>query len=728
VVEVPVATSSPSPAFASFDQFKVDLTSGELLRSGIRVPIQGQPFHVLRLLLEARGKVVTREELRRALWPEDTFVDFELGVNTAVKKLRQALEDSAEHPNFIETLPTYGYRFIAPVDWVTGKGYERSPPNGGDRSAPSGTEIASAPERNTFFSLRPRVAIAFLSLIIVAALLWAPRRFPSRREAVERKLTSNSSENSVSSAAISPDGKYLAYTDNTGIYLKQSLTSEIHSVPLPPNFSAHVDDWFPDGTHLLVSRDEQFGKASLWSVSIFGGLPRLLADDASGGSVSPDGSRIAFRRVDLTYTGHFAREEWVMRTDGTDPVKVAADKPDGSLVGAPVWSPDSRRIAYIRSSTSTNSVEINEWQYAIAKTLFPDGRLGPVLHWLPDGRLIYTLASHQDWLDTSLWTVSLQRSGKISEPPKRITQGHGWIRQITGSADGKTLTLLRVNWSPNTYIGVLAAGGTQLLAKRRLTLDESASLATSWTPDSKAVLFFSDRNGTPEIFKQATDQPMAERLIASSEHLSIPRVTPDGSEILYISTPKSANPQTTLSIFAVPITGGTARLVLKDVGISNVQCARLPSTTCLYTISKGNTDETYRFDVKGGKRIEPPQIDPPSNWSLSPDGSQRAVVPDDPNQGTIQLRSTSSGKTRELVVKGWNGLTNVDWSADGRSLLVAWHNHKGDSALLNVTLDGRAFVLLHSRDSVWAIASPDGRLLAITEASNTQNVWQIESF
>jgi Tol biopolymer transport system component len=113
---------------------------------------------------------------------------------------------------------------------------------------------------------------------------------------------------------------------------------------------------------------------------------------------------------------------------------------------------------------------------------------------------------------------------------------------------------------------------------------------------------------------------------------------------------------------------------------------------------------------------------------LSPDGSQRAVVPDDPNQGTIQLRSTSSGKTRELVVKGWNGLTNVDWSADGRSLLVAWHNHKGDSALLNVTLDGRASVLMHSRDSVWAIASPDGRLLAITEASNTQNVWQIESF
>src|SRR5258708_10251292 len=71
-----------------------------------------------RLLLEAEGKVVTREELRQALWREDTFVDFEHGVNTAVKKLRQALEDSAEHPKFVETLPKFGYRFIIPVEWL----------------------------------------------------------------------------------------------------------------------------------------------------------------------------------------------------------------------------------------------------------------------------------------------------------------------------------------------------------------------------------------------------------------------------------------------------------------------------------------------------------------------------------------------------------------------------------------------------------------------------------
>ena len=103
---------------ARFDCFQVDLSSNALLRSGAPVPIQGRPLQVLRLLLEAEGRVVTREQLSSALWPKDTFVDFEHGVNTAVKKLRSALGDSAESPRFVETLPKVGYRFMVPVEWT----------------------------------------------------------------------------------------------------------------------------------------------------------------------------------------------------------------------------------------------------------------------------------------------------------------------------------------------------------------------------------------------------------------------------------------------------------------------------------------------------------------------------------------------------------------------------------------------------------------------------------
>ena len=219
--------------------------------------------------------------------------------------------------------------------------------------------------------------------------------------------------------------------------------------------------------------------------------------------------------------------------------------------------------------------------------------------------------------------------------------------------------------------------------------------------------------------------------MTGAEQLSQPRLTPDGSEILYISTPKSAGPETLSSIFAIPISGGTPRFVLKDVGIWSVQCARLPSTVCLYSTKGRNWErETFQFDVRSGKSAVRPQIDPPVLWSLSPDGSQEAIIVYGPNAGKIQLRSTSTGKTRDLTLKGWNGLMGLNWSADGRTLLVSWHDFARDSALLSVTLDGKTSVLLKSSNpEIWgAIPSPDGRLLAIAAAGGPKNVWQVENF
>jgi DNA-binding winged helix-turn-helix (wHTH) protein len=104
------------PPMYRFGPFQVDPRAHELRRSGIRVKIQEQPFVVLLKLLEHPGELVTREELRLAIWPADTFVDFDTGLNTVVMRLREALGDSAEAPTLIETAPRLGYRFIAPVE------------------------------------------------------------------------------------------------------------------------------------------------------------------------------------------------------------------------------------------------------------------------------------------------------------------------------------------------------------------------------------------------------------------------------------------------------------------------------------------------------------------------------------------------------------------------------------------------------------------------------------
>ncbi len=119
----PASTTTPDPGLASsstqivrFGLFEADLRARELRKRGVKVRLPDQPFQVLQLLLEHPGDVVTREELRQRLWSADTFVDFDLSLNSAVRKLREALGDSADHSTFIDTLPRRGYRFIASVE------------------------------------------------------------------------------------------------------------------------------------------------------------------------------------------------------------------------------------------------------------------------------------------------------------------------------------------------------------------------------------------------------------------------------------------------------------------------------------------------------------------------------------------------------------------------------------------------------------------------------------
>jgi eukaryotic-like serine/threonine-protein kinase len=149
---------------ARFGAFDVDLRSGEVYKHGIRLKLQAQPFQVLALLLERAGDVVTREELRQKLWPADTFVDFDTGLNSAIKKLRDVLGDSAEEPRYIETLPRRGYRFIAPVE-------------NGDSTAPAAVHekraVVPLPTPRSW-TKRWRVlgVAAFVLFLVVAVAAW----------------------------------------------------------------------------------------------------------------------------------------------------------------------------------------------------------------------------------------------------------------------------------------------------------------------------------------------------------------------------------------------------------------------------------------------------------------------------------------------------------------------------------------------------------------------------
>ena len=112
-----MAMESTAPIrIVRFGTFELDLSKRELRKSGVRIKLHGQPFEVLAMLLERPGETIPREAVQQRLWPTDTFVDFDHGVNTAINRLREALGDSAENPRFIETVPRRGYRFITPVE------------------------------------------------------------------------------------------------------------------------------------------------------------------------------------------------------------------------------------------------------------------------------------------------------------------------------------------------------------------------------------------------------------------------------------------------------------------------------------------------------------------------------------------------------------------------------------------------------------------------------------
>ena len=169
--EVSRLMPEPSPLTEPllFSEFEVDVRARELRKHGIRVKLQDQPFRVLQILLEHPGELVTRDELQRQIWPSDTFVDFDRGLNNAVKRLREALSDSAEEPRYIETLPKRGYRFIAPVQAANGHNAPKA------KAAVVPIETTGAPAgEHVFRSHRVRaamVAVLTVVILLIAVLL-----------------------------------------------------------------------------------------------------------------------------------------------------------------------------------------------------------------------------------------------------------------------------------------------------------------------------------------------------------------------------------------------------------------------------------------------------------------------------------------------------------------------------------------------------------------------------
>ena len=710
-------TDNLTNGVVGFGTFEVDLRAGELRRNGAKIRLQEQPFQVLAMLLERPGEIVTREELRSRLWAADTFVDFDHGLNAAVKRLRDALGDSAENPRFVETVARRGYRFIAPMSGAA-------------------REIAPIPHAGRYW--RIAVAGAILLLVGTAAGWRAGHHSAASVRFAERRLTGNPENDPVMSAAISPDGKYLAFADRTGIFLRAVGTGETHPVTMPDDAKAYFVNWFPDGSHVLVTRTSSTAeKPSLWSVSIFGGTPRKLMEAAERGAVSPDGSQIAFVRGDY---GH--EEIWQMQSDGEHAHKIFGQP--GDNCEAVVWSPDGQRLAFVRAlyrhGWEEADVALGIYDLASGKTnyVLSSSRLKGALAWTPGGRLIYSLGElPPNQNDSNLWAISVDARGNQAwGQPVRLTSGPDSKMRASVSADGKRLTFLRWAESPSIYVSQVEAGGSRLGLLQRLSLDERRNFPYTWTPDGKSVIFTSDRDGVFHLFRQGIDQPAPDLLIGGDQSVMLARLSADSSAILYTLSPTSYDADRRVRLMRIPLYGGTPQLVLAETGINNFQCARWPSTVCVFSAFSANRLDLFTFDPATGKKDPLTRIEGPEwylhNWTLAPDGSTLALSKKHrfPGPADIRLFPVAAGKERILRLKAWTGISSLDWAADGRSIWVSASSPTGTQTLLIVDLQGRAKPVLQEseKDLGWAIPSPDGRHLAIWEASGSSNAWLLEGF
>ena len=599
------------------------------------------------------------------------------------------------------------------------------------------------------------VGIAF-ALLIAGAIFWfgSARRHsgPSLRELKLRQLTDNSFENRVLTGAISPDGKYLVYSDAKGVRIQLVATGDTHALPPPQElFSKELDwevigTWFPDSARFVVNAHPAGGGvqswnsegSSIWMYSVLGEPPHKLRDKATAYSVSPDGSLISFG----TNNGKLGdREIWLMGPGGENARKLF-DTDEESSIGGLSWSPDGTRALYYKADQSGVTVLSRDLQNGPPSTLFAPTEAKKVndLLWLADGRLLYSVAEPGSFFGSAcnFWEMRLDgRTGKPVEKPRRLTNWSGFcMSDPSETSDGKNLAFLKWVGKQTSSVADLDAGGAHILRARHFPLSESSEGAVGWTPDSKEIIFVSNRTGHYGFYRQPLDQDVAQPILTEGVGRNA-CLTPDGRSIVFLGITENglAVPHGPEPVMRISLTGGRPQFLFTAKPWSLMTCAKPPSKLCAIgePTEDGKQLILTAFDPiegRGREFFRFPLIPNDENWFLgiSPDGTRFAVT--QTPVGPIHILSLSGKVQTQFRVKGWTNLESFFWSSDGNGLFVTAGVHNGKE-ILHVDLHGNAHALWENSGGsgeTEARPSPDGHRLAFNSWTTSGNMWMLQDF
>ena len=664
-----------------FAAFELDRQTAELRKSGMKLKLQGQPIAVLSLLLDRPGELVTREELRRYLWPQDTFVDFEHSLNTHIKKLRHVLDDNADTPRYIETLPRRGYRFIAKVEEVgNGNGaavadVAQSPiePALPRTAAPSLLPPALPPRPESGRGRKYRTA-AILLTVTLAVLYWLYRPRTPHVTGIHQLTQSGHPKSLLGRHRLVTDGTRVYFDEFNGngtriaqVSVKGGDVSYLDT-PLIPN--PRIADISGDGSEMLVfsavgykEADPAHQRSAFWIVQLPSGQAQRIPDLAE-------------------------RLTWMQFLPGTDQVtyvkqnQLYAANRDGTAVhrlmdfpanyGAPLCayaiSPDRKMIRFPGRLWQIWQSNLNGSAVRQFLPKFPAAMHGE--GWSRDGKLY--IFDQVVYTATSLWAVAERTFPfrTLDSKPVQLTNGPLAFPAATVSRDGKQI--FAVGESLRGELNVYDARAHEF----RPFLGAMSGGFIDYSPDGQWVTYVAFPDGT--LWRSRVNGGERQQLTTPATGVIFsPRWSPDGRFILFSAWQVDRPIDDYKKIYMIPAEGG-APLLLVSGNFQPADASWSPDGNSIAyggASGVGDASEVRILDiatlqtrtVAGSKGMFGPRWSPDGRYIVAQSGDAKRTL----------LYSFASNQWRELATPaettemGW-----PTWSHDSRYVYAMSNAHK----------------------------------------------------
>jgi len=698
-----------------FGPFDLDSARRDLRKHGSRIRLSEQPFQVLLTLLEAQGEVVTREMLHARLWPHNNYGDVDHGLNVAIKKLRDALGDSAAEPRYIATLDRVGYRFIAPIEELGKDTVVAAPATLANAEFAFRANIPLMEPGSSGFRLKRRWSTAVVVFgIFVAGLLvlsFAPKPIPRVLHSVP--LTTSGRVDGW--GRLATDGVRLFFLERRGDHwdLVQEAVAGGESQPFPHlSRNLRIMDISPDGAQLLVGEFEERGPVRLKIMAAVGGQPRRISDlEVEDAIFTVDGHEITYSSGDGIYLTDLS---------GSNPKRIFYGKGAKAYLG---WRPDGKVLRFAWQNAIDQKTEI--WEVpregGIGHSVLPGWNPSPREYsgrWTPDGRY-YIFVSEKNgapslWAkeENSRWLRALRQpvqltTGPISFHDVLIGRGSGKLFALGGNEHNE---LVRFDSDRKQFLPML--GGV-------------TAFWPDYSPDSNWVVYYSGS----QLWISRPDGTDRRQLTSEAHFPEMPRWSRDGKEILYVA----GRPEPTGRMYLISASGGAPRPVSTGDLVPDEEDWSPDGTSIMFSVrSFDNPPDKvglYLLRLKSGEVQRVNGTQGLAKAHYSPDGSYLGAESDDSSRVMLlDLRTNAWREIRKGKVFG-----PLAWSRDSKYLFFQdileqdqpiWKIRVQDGQLTKV-VDFRNFLEGSAQRCGFEALAPDGSVL-VRVTTGDKNVYALD--